>query len=40
MREETDHELVLPQKVELDDRSSNVGRQLRRMDLVKEDFFL
>jgi hypothetical protein len=37
---QTDHELVLPQKVERDDRSRNVGCELRGVNLMKQDPFL
>ena len=40
MREEADHEVVLPQEVERNDSGSDIGGELRGVDLVKENFFL
>jgi hypothetical protein len=40
MREKADRELVLPQKIERDKRGCYIGCELRRVYLVKEDFFL
>ena len=39
MREKADRELVLPQKIERDKRGCYIGCELRRVYLVKEDFF-
>jgi hypothetical protein len=38
VREQSDDELVLPEEVERDDRRNDIGCELRRVDLVKEDF--
>jgi hypothetical protein len=38
VHEQTSHERVLPQKVERNDSGNDVGGELRRVDLVKEDF--
>lgn len=38
--EEPDHQLVLPQEIKRNERGSNIGGELRGVNLVKQELFL